>query len=176
MNVAVTGHRPNKLGHDYHYTSQRSKCIMDQVETYFSIYKPKFVYVGMAQGFDSMVALVCIKMKIPFIAAIPFIGQEMKWPSHGQKFYFELLSKAHNIHVCDIGVDITYNEWKQMPEGKYNDKVMQKRNEWLVDRLNPTEDRLLACHDGTSGGTHNCIKYAESQHKIIDYINLSLCV
>lgn len=36
-------------------------------------------------------------------------------------------------------------------------RKLQKRNEWLVDRV----DTLLAVWTGRPGGTANCVRYAE---------------
>jgi uncharacterized phage-like protein YoqJ len=44
---------------------------------------------------------------------------------------------------------------------------MQKRNEYMVDKC----DKLLAVWNGTTGGTHNCIKYAKSKGKEIILLN-----
>lgn len=43
---------------------------------------------------------------------------------------------------------------------------MQKRNEWMVDRI----DELLAIYNGTPGGTKNCIDYAKKLGKPITII------
>ena len=44
---------------------------------------------------------------------------------------------------------------------------MQERNEWMVNNC----DVLIAVWDGTSGGTANCVKYAESLQLDIRRIN-----
>ena len=49
---------------------------------------------------------------------------------------------------------------------------MQKRNEYMVDRLIGVNDILLAIYNGsTKGGTANCINYAKSLDINIEYIN-----
>jgi len=63
-----------------------------------------------------------------------------------------LLKRAARIvHVCEPG----YAAWK-----------MQRRNEAMVDACT----HVLALWDGSSGGTENCVKYAEKKRKPI--INL----
>lgn len=43
-------------------------------------------------------------------------------------------------------------------------KAMQIRNEWIVDRA----DRIIALWDGSFGGTHNCITYANKRKVPVD--------
>lgn len=40
---------------------------------------------------------------------------------------------------------------------EYKPWLMQKRNEFMVDRV----DTVLAVWDGSDGGTGNCVKYAK---------------
>lgn len=154
MIVAGTGHRPNKLngyGQDAwlkvyrfaHSFLQREKESITEVIS------------GGAQGWDMALALGAKMNQIKYTLAIPFIGQEKMWPLHGyysQEVYNSLKETASKIKiVCEGG----YASWK-----------MQKRNEFMVDNC----DLVLALWDGSSGGTENCIRYAQSKNKKI--INL----
>ena len=47
--------------------------------------------------------------------------------------------------------------------GEYHVTKMQIRNERMVD----DSDLVLAFYDGSTGGTHNCIRYAQRQHKSV---------
>jgi uncharacterized phage-like protein YoqJ len=113
----------------------------------------------MALGIDQDFARVCIEMRIPFIAAIPFVGQESNWPFESQQRYQEILSYAYCVYVVSGG---GYAAWK-----------MQTRNEWMVDNC----DILIAVWDGSSGGTRNCINYANKVcrtiHRIEPYPHVS---
>jgi len=40
---------------------------------------------------------------------------------------------------------------------------MNDRNEWMVDN----SDYVIAVHDGSKGGTYNCIQYAKKNSKEI---------
>lgn len=40
---------------------------------------------------------------------------------------------------------------------------MQRRNEFMVDNA----DMVLAYHDGSEGGTKNCVDYAKSQGAVV---------
>ena len=144
MIVAGTGHRPNKLGGCNNESYLKLVAI---AEEWIRKNKPTKVISGMAQGWDQALAQAAVNCGVPFIAAVPFKGQESRWTAKGQKYYTVLLSKAESIeYVCDEG----YAPYK-----------MQVRNEWMVDNC----DLVLAMWDGTKGGTHNCIKYAYSQDK-----------
>ena len=108
----------------------------------------------MALGVDMWFANVAHKLGIPFIAAIPFIGQEKAWPESSQRTYHTLLAKAHDkVIVCG---------------GGYAPIKMQTRNEYMTNKC----DILIAVYNGNlSGGTFNCVQYAKSINKEIIYIN-----
>lgn len=58
-------------------------------------------------------------------------------------------------------------------KGGYAAWKMQVRNEYIVNN----SDSMIAVHDGSKGGTYNCIKYAESLGREIfriDPRNISL--
>ena len=151
--IACTGHRPDKLG-GYNLPNPTYIYVCQQIEKVLKELQPEKCISGMALGADSYFANVCVKLGIPFIAAIPFIGQENAWPAASQKTYHALLSKAaEKVIVC---------------EGGYAAAKMQTRNEWMANKC----DKLLAIYNGdTSGGTYNCIQYAKSIDKEIIYID-----
>jgi uncharacterized phage-like protein YoqJ len=100
---------------------------------------------GMALGWDQAIARACTKAKVPWIAAIPFIGQEKTWPRESQDEYHQLLLSCESQSViCSGG----YEPWK-----------MQVRNEWMIDRVGP-DGVLMALWNGTPGGTSNAVAYA----------------
>lgn len=103
---------------------------------------PKHTISGMAIGADMLFAVICIRLSIPFIAAVPFKEQESKWPEQIQKQYYKLLNKAKNVVIVS--------------EGEYDPKKFQIRNEWIVDN----SDEMLAYWNGKQSGTGNCIRYA----------------
>ncbi len=152
MIIAFTGHRPNKLG-GYNLPNPTYIHVCQQIDKHLREFKPEKIISGMALGVDQWAANIAIKLKIPFIAAVPFEGQEKKWPDSSQIIYQKLLSKAH---------DIVYTS-----ESGYSSHKMQIRNMWMVDQC----DLLIGIHDGTSGGTANCIAYAKTVGKEILIIN-----
>lgn len=149
MIIAGTGHRPDKLGG---YGEITAKKALDVASQYLEQNKPDVVISGMALGWDQALAVAAIMQKIEIWAYIPFMGQEAVWPPKAKELYAWIHDHCNYVHfVCDPG----YAAWK-----------MQKRNELMVDHA----DRVVALWNGTSGGTANCIAYAQKKHKPI--INL----
>jgi len=157
MKIAITGHRPNKLGNDYSLTSPLLLHIKAILQEQINIYQPEFMISGMALGIDTLWATLAIENNIKLIAAVPFKSQHIKWTIKSQEIYFDLLSKAHQM-INISGAD------------GYNLDYMQLRNEWMVDNC----DMLIAVWDGTPGGTCNCFRYANKRNKNIFRINPSL--
>ena len=63
------------------------------IKSTFKKLNPSEVISGMALGWDMALAQAAINLGIPFIAAVPFIGQENMWIKKTQEYYKELLSK-----------------------------------------------------------------------------------
>lgn len=152
MIAAFTGHRPDKLG-GYKLPNPTYVKVCQKIEAALVELKPEKCISGMALGIDQWAASICVKLGIPFIAAIPFLGQENVWPEESKRIYRILLKKAESQHVVS--------------EGSYTAAKLQIRNEWMVDNC----DKLIAVWDGTQGGTGNCYKYAESINRDIYRIN-----
>ena len=147
MIIAISGHRPNKL-FGYDLTNTKYDFIRNELKAILQELKATKVISGMALGVDTIAAETCIELKIPFVAAVPFADQKKVWPQTSQVRYKELLAQA-----CEIVI---------VCEGEYAAWKLQKRNEWMVDRC----DKLIACWNGDlSGGTYNCIQYAEKINK-----------
>ena len=152
MIVAFSGHRPQKLG-GFKLPNPTYNHICQQIEQKLIELKPDKVISGMALGVDMWSANIARKLKIPFIAAIPFEGQEKAWPKQSQDTYHKLLKfAAEKVYVCEPG---------------YAASKMQIRNEFMVDAC----DILIAVFDHTPGGTANCVKYAQSINKQIIFID-----
>jgi uncharacterized phage-like protein YoqJ len=154
--VSFTGHRPKKFSgykpcptHDWVRARVREKLIE---------LKPTEAISGMALGFDQWSAEVCIELGIPFVAAIPFVGQELEWPWYSQQHYLTLLKKAARVHVVDSVPPTAYYEAAQK---------LLARNHWMVDN----SDAVIAAWDGSDGGTEKCVKYAQKVGRPIHLIN-----
>ena len=143
MILGFTGHRA--------ITNYNSTYLA--IEHYLKELNPNHTISGMAIGSDQLFAVICIRLGISFIAAVPFVGQESKWPLHVQKQYFKILDKAKEI--------ITVSD------GTYSNEKFHIRNEYIVNN----SDKILAYYDGSPSGTGHCVNYATKNSKEIIRIN-----
>lgn len=152
MIVAFTGHRPDKLGSFASNNPVKDRVVAALTKRLKELQDegPLLAFTGMALGVDQWAAQACLSLDICYEAAIPFKGQELRWPAESQGVYRFLLDQAEKVHVVCEG---EYAPWK-----------MQKRNEWLVDHA----DRLLAVWDGSDGGTANCVRYAWEKERTVE--------
>ena len=146
--VAITGHRPNKLGNDYEMLSPLAIRIKRELQHFINFYKPSVMISGMALGIDTLWAELAIENNIPLVAAIPCINHSVKWNAKHIATYNKILEHPLTTLVL-------------LSEEEYTESCMQARNEWMVD----TCDMLVAVWDGTKGGTANCVSYANSVSK-----------
>ena len=159
MKIAITGHRPDKLDNDYDLksllTSEIKLKIIEVIDEKIMQFPNELVLIsGMALGIDTLFAKIAIELNLPFIAALPCVGQQSRWPEKSRKQYFEILQNE----LCEI---------HYVSNSGYTNFCMQKRNEWMVNECNI----LIAVWDGSSGGTSNCIKYAKKVNREIIIIN-----
>jgi uncharacterized phage-like protein YoqJ len=135
------------------------RIITNYNATYLSIQNklkelsPEHTISGMAIGFDQMFAVICIRLGIPFIAAVPFVGQENTWPDNIKIQYDKILTKAKEVVIVS--------------PGEFSKEKFHIRNEWIVDH----SDKILAYYDGSPSGTGHCYKYASKMNKEIFRIN-----
>jgi uncharacterized phage-like protein YoqJ len=152
MIIGITGHRPKTLG-GYNIPNPTYNFVLSETEKFLRQSEATKIVTGMCIGYDQWVAQLAMKLHIPFIAAVPFIGQELLWPKENQTLYRKILSQADQVEIVSPG---GFASWK-----------MHARNRWIVDH----SDVMLAAFDGSKGGTFNCIEYAKEQKKQIKIIN-----
>jgi hypothetical protein len=80
----------------------------------------------MALGWDQAFAQACVDLEIPFVAAVPFHGQEKRWPRESQKYYNDLLVQSKRIHYIT-----EFDDKGEVPFWKVA-KALQDRNAWMV--------------------------------------------
>lgn len=149
MIIAATGHRPDKSGGYGAAADQRRR---DLAFDYLAERRPRYVISGMALGWDTAFAEAAYNLGIPFVAAVPFRGQDSRWPEHSRQVFRALLAVAAEVVIVSPGLYTAY--------------AMHRRNEWMVDRC----DRVCALWDGSDGGTGSCLKYARKMGKPIDNV------
>ncbi len=101
---------------------------------------------GMALGIDQDAVGVWVRMGLPVLAVVPFVGQELRWPAESQRVYQHILQK----HVAGV----LYLAPAAPAGHDAAVKLLLGRNE----RMCELADELIAVHDGSSGGTAACSK------------------
>lgn len=154
IKVAGTGHRPDKLGG--YNAGRKDACfrlLFQDITTYLEDVKPGLVISGGALGFDQYLAAAAVELGIPLLLALPCLPFGDNWPpdSLGAKADKWLRGRAASVYFVSPG------SYKLL-----GPKCMQWRNEWMVDNAT----HLLACWDGSDGGTGNCIRYAETKPEL----------
>lgn len=173
MVICATGHRSDKLGcgkgDDWSSKSPKLQPVRKQIEKKlrsildFEIIggqKTFELISGMALGVDQLFFSVGHQLreeyaakgiKVVLTAAVPCIEQDGIWKDDCKISYAAMLKAADKkVLVSD----------KKFVEDK---GCMQRRNEFMVDNA----DMVLAYHDGSEGGTKNCVDYAKSQGAVI---------
>lgn len=144
--LSGTGHRMNKLGG---YTIKSVDRLYLYAKNILVAYQPVKLISGMALGWDQALVEAALDLDIPYVAAVPFLGQEYRWPDGAQERYRHLMRLAADVVVVSMG--------------SYSAEKMQVRNEWMVDN----SQGVLALWNGTPGGTANCVRYAKKVSKPI---------
>lgn len=101
---------------------------------------------GAALGVDQDMAGVWRRMGIPYVCAIPFPGQDARWPTESRRVYEKVLA-------CAAGVVYVTTERPQTDEGVK--EALHKRNEWNCC----VSDEMIGVWDGSGGGTASCLHY-----------------
>lgn len=139
--VALTGHRSEDC--EYEPTVRRKAR-----QVFEDFPKITTVICGMANGFDLWAGEEAIERGLDLWAVRPWAGHK---PRKGDEaLYARVLAGASRVVNVDESL-IYPGVW-----------VYPKRNRWMVDNA----DRVLAYWNGKeSGGTYDCVKYAESVGK-----------
>lgn len=146
--IAGTGHRPNKTGG---FNEEALSNLKQFAIRWLEALAPRGLVSGVALGWDTALAEAADALGLPFVACVPFKGQELRWPLESQQIYHRLLERAAKVIVCS--------------KGGYSAQAMQVRNIRMVDivmNYERGEGLLLALWNNTPGGTKNCIDYAKS--------------
>jgi len=157
--LCFTGHRPDKLnGYDPKNNKNLLWALREEVVGYIEDFKVNTFISGMALGIDMWSARIVLKLKeiyphINLVCAVPCLNHTSKWPEQSRKEWQYIVDR------CDKFIVIT--------EELYHPYLMQVRNEWMVNN----SDYVLAVHDGSEGGTGNCVDYANKKKKNVLVLN-----
>lgn len=88
---------------------------------------------GMALGVDTIFALAVLVLKeegydINLVCAVPCQNHPCRWPEESQKLYQKILSQADEVVL--------------VTDAPYSARLMRARNEYMVDRLTGSNDKL----------------------------------
>lgn len=151
MILAWTGHRPERLG-GYNPNPLQDR-VRGAIHGVLVAVQPDLVITGMALGVDQWVAEACVRMGIPFVAAVPFPEQAGKWPLAAQQHWLKLIQLATRVH---------------MVRSVYDADVYQERNEWMIENCH----KLAAVwNTGTDGGTYHAVRYAQHMGREIIHVD-----
>lgn len=145
MSIAVTGHRPDKLGG--YDNIEGFKAIRRHMRD-FLLEAPAGeieLISGGALGIDQFWMEVGLHLGFPVLAALPFEGYNSKWPVASRRKYEKLLDQCREV--------------RYLFEPGYSPSKMHRRNEWMIQQA----DSLVAYWNGYPGGTMASVAYAQSQ-------------
>ena len=142
--LAVTGHRPQRLGG---FSQEVNDRLFTLACNCLSEIEPRRVLTGMALGWDMAIAEAASLTGTTFHAYVPFEGQEAMWPDESKRLYHNLLSRAKQVIICS--------------PGGYSAEKMHIRNRRMIN----SATGLLALWDGGgAGGTASAVRYAKQQN------------
>lgn len=141
MKLLISGHRRQKLydnGYDRQWIENSIYQILWNIK---DLYLPFIGYVGMADGVDLIFCKVCNELKLPYIACIPFDGQDDYMLSIDKTVRKEYISNAK--------------------------EVKEVKNSWMVEHC----DTAIIVFDGNKGGTANVFQQLVETKKNFYWIN-----
>lgn len=153
LTLCVTGHRPSALGWGYDYSSEKWTQLKEKLKkTLMNLlleYESLVCWSGMALGVDTVFAQVILEMRntgfpVKLCCAIPCRAQPDRWPKAARDLYNGILVQTDVVKYV---------------QENYTPSCLQKRNEFMVDR----SAYVIAVWNGSSGGTANCVSYAEKK-------------
>lgn len=145
--IAVTGHRPHKLGGygpSQTQTAVRAalRAVLVAARNHLGV--SPVALSGMALGVDQWWAEEAFALGIPVMAIVPFDGQEQRWPSPAQAAYRQILARVAGVATL-----------RPRPESdEAAVAALHARNQALVDQCHAA----VAVWDGTPSGTADAVR------------------
>lgn len=169
LRIALTGHRPNKLG-GYDLSTPQYRRLQTDLETYIeNALKRADVVIGhsgLALGADTVwaEAILAMRTKYPtrvlFHAEIPMLEQSEAWFKKSDIQAWERFvasADEQTVYGSLAGLDKASDARK-----KKASQLLNVRNDGMIDHA----DELLGLYDGHSrGGTANALAYAKKVGK-----------
>jgi uncharacterized phage-like protein YoqJ len=136
---------PPERGHALHQDSYLRQVEWKPTVDYHTL--THLAVSGVALGVDQDFCGVCARLspELPYVAVVPFPGQEERWPKPSQTVYRAVLDHAVGV------VHVSKTQPRDDDEAK---RMMGERNDWICCVV----DELVAVFDGSFGGTANCVR------------------
>lgn len=159
IHVALTGHRPNKLG-GYDLNTPQYHALQNDLEQYIRHLLSKYDHVwchsGLALGADTLwsKAILAVRAqpefagRVFFFAEIPMMSQSSQWFKQSDLDFWQ-----EQVDSADASRVYLKNQDTPLDKGTAA-KALNDRNTGMVSHC----DILLAVWDGTKGGTGNAVK------------------
>jgi uncharacterized phage-like protein YoqJ len=173
---SFTGHRPNKIhGFDWNNPWENPgvyavrDLLLPVLEEKIQQGATKFLSGG-AIGFDQIAffTVQLLKKYYPHFqncVAAPYREQPKVWKHPDiQRWYFRMLELADSVVYVDELPQ--YQRDSRTPVGVHSNYKLQIRNEYMVD----STEGVIAFWDGTTGGTANCVQYAQRLNRPVHRI------
>lgn len=121
---------------------------------------------GMSAGVDLWAAAEVLALRqlypdVQLVAAIPFTGQESRWPIPIQREYRRILDACQQVEVLCTAAQAAED----------SSACYRQRNRWMVDR---SDTVLAVCEIDVADsrtGTASTVRYARRQQRRIVYIH-----
>lgn len=120
------------------------------------------MYSGGANGIDQFWMEVGHYLQISVVAILPFQGFDKLWPRSGQEHLRELLDKCVEVRYTRSDSEITSKS-----------KAIQAILDRDKDLVNAC-DLLVACWNGTEGGTAHTVRFAQKAGKPVNIFNTDI--
>lgn len=139
MRIVITGHRTEKLqSYDIGWINSAISEILLEIR---NLSDKHIAYSGMASGVDLYFCAACSMLDIPFIACVPFDGQE------------------NAMTPADALIRKTYLDRAK--------EIKHVKNSWMVEHC----DVGIVVWDGNKGGTHNVVQQFVENNRNFYWIN-----
>lgn len=158
--VVWTGHRPQRVG-GYDETNPRVVAIKTAIREAILAAGPCATHVtGGALGVDQWAAEEVLTLRrslqLRLVLLTPFPGFEDRWPPVSRQRLLNIAKRADEHRHVD-------EAWAP--------NVYQARNLAMLDCLNGQIGHVEAVYDGSSGGTHNCVREAQRRGLTVNIID-----
>lgn len=169
--ICFTGHRAKGLcGYDINSYQGFVMALANKLRSFYNGSQLTFISGG-AQGFDQLAfwAVDLVKKTLPEneknniknIVYVPFKGQESRWLDKG------LFSKTDYKNMLNAADEVKYLQ-DRIPDSTRLVGALMDRNHKMVD----ASDKVIALYeddnwDTASGGTSECMRYANAHGKSI---------